>query len=104
MLWGRCSTRRGRRQDNSFWIVGLVIFVIAVGSTHSFTPFIPIFLLLFVILPAARRSQAYREDADDKPKNDFDKPKRSGRYVESDDGTLLEVIDEQPADDDPDYI
>jgi hypothetical protein len=104
MLWGRCSTRRGYRHSG-FFVAAVIIFVIAVASTRSFMPFIPIFLLLFVILPAARREQATRKDTYEKPKNDFEKPKRSGRYVESEDGTLLEVIDEQPTDrDDTDYV
>lgn len=103
MLWGRYSTHRGFRQSGLLF-AGVIIFVIAVASTRSFTPFIPIFLLLFVILPATRR-QAAHGHSDEKPKNDFEKPKRSGRYVESKDGTLLEVIDEPPTNrDDTDYI
>lgn len=103
MLWGRSSTRRGYRQSG-FLFAAVIIFVIAVASTRSFVPFIPIFLLLFVILPATRR-EAAREGNYEKPKHDFEKPKRSGRYVESEDGTLLEVIDEQPTDrDDTDYV
>lgn len=103
MWWGHCSTRRAR-PNNSYWVVGLIVFLIAVSATRSFMPFIPIFLLLFVILPAARRAHEYGDGGYEKPKNDFEKPKRSGRYVESDDGTLLEVIDEKPDDDYTDYV
>ena len=49
MWWGHCSTRRAR-PNNSYWVVGLIVFLIAVSATRSFMPFIPIFLLLFVIL------------------------------------------------------
>jgi hypothetical protein len=93
-----------RTNNSGFWIIGLLIFGIAVTSTRSFAPFIPIFLLLFVILPAARRSREEAEQGSEKPKNDFEKPKRSGRYVESDDGVMLEVIDDKPGDDDTEYV
>jgi hypothetical protein len=88
-----------------FWLPALIIFFIAIAATRSFAPFIPIFLLLFVILPAMRRSRWGESGDFEKPKNDFDKPKRSGRYVQSDDGTMLEVIDEKPDDPDhPEYV
>ena len=104
MWWGRCST--GNWRMSGFWFPALLVFIIAILATRSFAPFIPIFLLLFVILPAMRRSRFDDRRDFEKPKNDDDKPKRSGRYVQSDDGAMLEVIDEKPDDnvDRPEYV
>lgn len=103
MWWRRCST--GNWRMGGFWLPALIVFFIAIFATRSFAPFIPIFLLLFVILPAMRRSRGDDRGDFGKRKNDYEKPKRSGRYVESEDGTVLEVIDDKPDDTDrPEYV
>ncbi len=111
MWWHGCSTRQNK---SAFWLVIFIAIGVAMMSGRAFGGWWWLFLLipLFMSGSSHRRRRFYgewdhRDDDFEKPKRDAEKPKNSSRYVRSDDGELLEVIeDDQPRrpDDDSDYV
>ncbi len=102
MGWHMCSTRRNK---SALWMVVLIAIGVAMMSGRAFMGWWWIFLLIplvFMSKMSRRNSGSGYGDDFEKPKRDAEKPKRSGRYVRSDDGELLEVVEDQPRGDDSD--
>lgn len=92
------------RQDKSaFWLVIFIAIGVAMMSGHAFGGQWWLFLLIPLFLSGASRRRRYygnwdrpADDEFEKPKHDFEKPKRESQFIRSDDGELLEVIEDEP--------
>ncbi len=95
------------------WLVIFIIIGVALMSGHGMGGAWWIFLLPLLFIASGNSRRAARRwdrrskywgddwgnsgDTDfEKPKRDVEKPKNSGQYVRSDDGELLEVIEDDP--------
>ncbi len=122
MWWGYRPRRYGYgRGRGGFWMMPLFLFGMMMFFSRSFFFLLPALIVLGVLAfavssvvrpPMNNRSPWDSEDWDaEKRKHDFDdfeKPKHTPRYVQSDDGDMLEVIEEDKPKrdyrDDIDYV